>query len=130
LAFFLVTNLSASASKSLENLSPLEAVSLWNNSLQIGDVKTAKKLTSRMSKEYMERCFGGVEGLSKRYQQNLKTPPETKGIHFEIVDKKAIVIYRVQYGKGNIKYWTDTLFLEDGIWKVTPNKVNSYVFVD
>jgi hypothetical protein len=106
------------AKSTLSDLTPAEAVLLWNASLTLGDVETAKNLTA-------ESYSGDIDALSKQYQKGLGIKDvKTTTIHSEIKGKRAIVIYRNEYLKSKqIKYWVDTLFLEGKIWKVAPQYV-------
>ncbi|MHC4251517.1 MAG: hypothetical protein ACYS9X_20555 [Planctomycetota bacterium] len=112
-----------STDRPLSTLTPYEAARLWNDSLRNGDVETAKTLTSRSSDSYVKAAFGSIEDLSKRFQEAPLDDMKVACIHTEISGERAVVIYRCQYKNGDIKYWMDTLLLEDSIWRLAPQCV-------
>lgn len=110
----------------LKALSPGEVAKTWNDALTEGDVQTAASLTSTTSTLHIKQNFGSLEQISVTYQRNLKgRNVETKLVHEEIIGDAAVVVYRVQYDDKAVKYWTDKLFREGGIWKIAPQFVQT-----
>ena len=107
-----------------EAVTPSDAVGIWNNALYDGDIERARKHTSRTASEYLEG-LDGLEGLSKIYQRGRDNRPE-KTYEEETIDGDvAHVVYISRYKDGSIKRWEDTLYREDGVWKVAPQHVVS-----
>jgi len=106
-------------------LAPKQAARAWNDALLDGNLETAARLTSATSREYVTKNFGSLKALSERYRSGGLANMVVDDIHEEISGESAIVIYRVKYESGAVKYWMDKLLLEDGIWKLAPQHVKS-----
>jgi len=108
-----------------DSAGPMEAVGIWNDALYDGNIEVARKHTSHTSSEYLKQ-LDGLEGLSKSYQKGRDNRPE-KTYEKETIDGDvAHVIYTSNYKDGSIKQWEDTLFREDGVWKVAPQHVRTH----
>lgn len=103
---------------------PKEVVKIWNDALYEGNIELARKHTSITASEYLNK-LGGLEGLSAKYQAGRDNFLETMIEEQSIDGNAARVIYTIYYKDGSIKRWEDTLFQEEGIWKVAPQYVRS-----
>ena len=98
-----------------------DTVEQWDTALYQKDVATAEALTSNTSLAYLDKEFGGIEGLAKIY------PTDTNPCNYEEPSiesvNKATVKYVCTYPDGKRKLWRDTCYKEDGMWKVAPQHV-------
>lgn len=105
--------------------SPTVTVESWNDALHDGDVELAARLTSVTSNDYVSQAFGSIADLSQKYQNMEGERPRTIFESEKIDGDIARVIYSVYYPDGSIKVWEDTLFREDGRWRVAPQFVRA-----
>lgn len=121
---FLTFALAAASCTNEGSLSPQQVVEAWNTALSNGDIEAAKRYTSSTSTDYIRDSFGSLDALSKKYQTNLSAGKKKTIYEEEKVDADAArVIYTTYYPDGSIKRWEDTLFREEGVWKVAPQYV-------
>ena len=106
-------------------LDPKEVFKIWNDALYEGNIELATKHTSITATEYLLNEFSGLNGLSKLYQAGADNRAESIIEEQKIDENTARVIYRFYYEDGTIKRWEDTLFYEEGIWKVAPQYVRA-----
>ena len=101
-----------------------EVVDIWNDALYEGNIELARKHTSHTASEYLE-ALGGLEGLSEIYQGSRDNRPEHVFKELTIDGDVAHVKYISNYKDGSVKEYEDTLFREDGVWKVAPQHVTT-----
>jgi hypothetical protein len=101
--------------KGQKELSPSDVVKQWNDAAAKRDMKTVAKLASKTRSK---------KSLALIVQQGfLEYQGETKIIHEEISGDRAVVVYRLENRDAvftaAIRYGTNLLVREDGVWKIT-----------
>ena len=99
---------------------PSDVVRIWNDALFDGDIELARMYTSATSSEYIRNTWGSLEGLVQVYQNAINNRCRCVTDHQTIEGRTARVAYTCFYPDNSIKQWEDTLFFEEGIWKVAP----------
>jgi len=99
---------------------PSEVIRIWNDALYDSDIELAQKHTSKTSNDYISKSFGSLMGLVNRYQSTKFNRPRCTTDSQSISFKTAKVVYTCVYLDDSIIVWEDTLYLEEGIWKVAP----------
>lgn len=97
--------------------SPTDSYLRWIDAAAKNDVPAVAELTSKTRKPDLDlkTLCGSISASFK------KTGWKNSPVHEEISGDSAVVVYRVEYGDGKVKYWMDKLVREDGSWKVVPH---------
>jgi hypothetical protein len=110
-----------------DGLGPTEVVVKWQESLRNGDLKFVYShtyLQSKLSRDYVQKKWGSLEGLAKKYANQMPADEFYLSEQIEPLSaRSAKVTYETRYDDGAKRTWTDYLVLDESIWKVRPEHV-------
>jgi len=115
---------SALAGDDLKSLTPYAASRMWNMALSEGDIALAGSLTSKSGMKDVKERFGSLDGLSDRYRKR-KSKTSSVLVRQEIIEDRAIVVSRIDYGGKKVAYYLDMMIREDGVWKMASEHAQS-----
>ena len=103
-------------------LDPSEVVVEWHEAMHDGDIETAERYTSETAASHIENEFGSMTEYSMVYYTR-QSRGNAHLIDHYINGDVATVVSISCYDDGTQREWEDTLFLEEGVWKVAPQYV-------
>jgi len=125
-AISLLLCLSIISVKANEKPEPKDVIKTWNDALYDGNISLAEKYTSVTAADYIKDNWGSLGGLSKIFQQSINTRASIIVNKQDINGRVSVVEYTAFYPDDSVKEWTDTLFLERGVWKVAPQFAKTF----
>lgn len=105
-------------------LDPSEVVILWHESMHDGEVQTLERYTSETASTYIADRYGTLSDFSIVYYTR-QSRGHARIINADISGDVATVVSISCYDDGRQQEWEDTLFLEDGIWRLAPQFVRT-----